>query len=85
MFYRYPTKYGIEAINIQTLGFIAVFHTIAAFLLVVFIIVHLYLITTGETVTSNLKVMLTGYEESEVKENKKEITEEIKITETNFN
>jgi thiosulfate reductase cytochrome b subunit len=28
-----------------------------------FIITHLYLITTGEKVTTNLKAMLTGYEE----------------------
>ncbi|MBI5808914.1 MAG: cytochrome b/b6 domain-containing protein [Ignavibacteriales bacterium] len=65
MFYRYPIKQGVEAINIQSLEFIAIFHTIAAILLVVFIVTHLYLITTGETVTSNLKAMLTGYEELE--------------------
>lgn len=65
MFYRYPSKQGVEAINIQSLEFIAIFHTVAAILLVVFIVTHLYLITTGETVTSNLKAMLTGYEELE--------------------
>ena len=65
MFYRYPSKQGVEAINIQSLEFIAIFHKVAAILLVVFIVTHLYLITTGETVTSNLKAMLTGYEELE--------------------
>jgi len=65
MFYRYPSKQGVEAINIQSLEFIAIFHTIAAILLIVFIVTHLYLITTGETFTSNLKAMLTGYEELE--------------------
>ena len=65
MFYRYPSKHGIEAINIQTLEFIAIFHTIAAILLIAFLVTHLYLITTGETVTSNLKAMLTGFEELE--------------------
>lgn len=68
MFYRYPSKQGVEAINIQSLEFIAIFHTVAAILLVAFIITHLYLITTGETVTSNLRAMLTGYEELEVEE-----------------
>jgi thiosulfate reductase cytochrome b subunit len=63
MFYRYPSRHGVEAINIQTLQFIAIFHTIAAILLVAFLITHLYLLTTGETVTSNLKAMLTGFEE----------------------
>ncbi|MCA9730705.1 cytochrome b/b6 domain-containing protein [candidate division KSB1 bacterium] len=65
LFYRYPSQHGIEAINIQSLEFIAIFHTIAAILLVVFVITHLYLITTGETITSNLQAMLTGYEELE--------------------
>ena len=65
MLYRSPSTQGIEAINIGTLQIIAIAHTIGAFMLIIFIIVHLYLITTGETVTSNLKAMLTGYEELE--------------------
>ena len=65
IFYRYPTKMGVEAINIQTLEFIAIFHTVAAILLIAFLVTHLYLITTGESVTSNLNAMLTGYEELE--------------------
>jgi formate dehydrogenase gamma subunit len=65
MFYRYPQRYGVEAINIQSLKYIAIIHTAGAFMLLVFIIAHLYLITTGKTVTSNLKAMITGYEELE--------------------
>ncbi|MFH0735433.1 MAG: cytochrome b/b6 domain-containing protein [bacterium] len=65
LLYRYPQKYGIEALNIQSLEVIAIIHTIGAFLLLAFIITHLYLITTGETATSNLKAMLTGFEELE--------------------
>jgi thiosulfate reductase cytochrome b subunit len=34
-----------------------------------------YLITTGETVTSNLRSMLTGYEELEEKDEEKETSE----------
>jgi thiosulfate reductase cytochrome b subunit len=71
LFYRYPSKQGIEAINIQTLEVIAIVHTVAAILLIVFIVTHLYLITTGETVTSNLKAMLTGFEELEDDEDDK--------------
>ena len=63
MLYRYPQRHGIESLNIQSLELIAIVHTIAAFLLVSFIITHLYLITTGEKVTTNLKAMLTGFEE----------------------
>jgi len=65
MFYRYPQAGGIEGIRIHSLEPIAVIHTAGAFLLVAFVVVHLYLITTGKTVTSNLKAMLTGYEELE--------------------
>jgi len=63
MLYRYPQRHGIESLNIESLELIAIIHTIAAFLLLSFIITHLYLITTGEKVTTNLKAMLTGYEE----------------------
>ncbi|MHB8931671.1 MAG: cytochrome b/b6 domain-containing protein, partial [Melioribacteraceae bacterium] len=83
MFYRYPTKHGVEAINIQTLEFIAIFHTIAAIMLIAFIITHLYLITTGETVTSNLKAMLTGFEELE-DEHKEEKIDESKLSTQNL-
>jgi thiosulfate reductase cytochrome b subunit len=63
MFYRYPHKYEVLGLNVSSLEVIAVIHTIGAFLLVSFFIVHLYLVTTGRTVTSNLKAMVTGYEE----------------------
>lgn len=63
MLYRYPQRHGVEALNVDSLETIAVLHTIGAFLLIAFLIAHLYLITTGETVLGNLKAMLTGYEE----------------------
>jgi thiosulfate reductase cytochrome b subunit len=63
MLYRYPQKEGIIALNIKGLEVIAILHTIGAFMLVAFVIVHLYLITTGHSVLSNLQAMLTGYEE----------------------
>jgi thiosulfate reductase cytochrome b subunit len=65
MFYRYPQRHVIESLNIEGLEKIALLHTAGAFFLLAFIIVHLYLITTGVTVTSNLKAMITGYEELE--------------------
>lgn len=64
MFYRYPSN----PIALEGLKSVAVLHTIGAFVLLAFIVVHLYLITTGHTVTSNLKAMLTGYEEVEEEE-----------------
>lgn len=70
MFYRYPTRYGIEAINIQSLEYIALAHTLGAFLMVAFVLVHVYMTTTGETVLSNIRAMLTGYEENPEPEGK---------------
>ena len=84
MFYRYPTKFGVKAINIETLEVIAIFHTIAAILLVAFIITHLYLITTGDTITSNLKAMLTGYEELEDEQNAAEKKENYELQTQNL-
>lgn len=63
MLYRYPQRHGVEALNIESLEIVAVVHTLGAFLLLAFIIAHLYLITTGEKVTSNLKAMITGFED----------------------
>ena len=65
MFYRYPQRHGIEALNVDGLGTIAVLHTAGAFFLVAFVIAHVYLTTTGRTPTSNLEAMITGYEELE--------------------
>ncbi|MCW8849031.1 MAG: cytochrome b/b6 domain-containing protein, partial [Melioribacteraceae bacterium] len=76
MLYRYPQRHEIMYLNIDSLEVIALVHTFAAFFLVSFVIVHLYLITTGETLTSNLKAMFTGYEELEDDESEeKNITE----------
>ncbi len=72
MFYRYPQDGGIEFINIDNLEIIALIHTFGAFILMAFVIVHLYLITTGHTVTSNLKAMITGWEELDEDENEAE-------------
>jgi thiosulfate reductase cytochrome b subunit len=90
MFYRYPQNSSIVGMNIGSIKVIALFHTAGAFLLLAFIIVHLYLITTGTTVTSNLKAMITGYEELETEEttdikkiNSESIAEKVKPEVTN--
>lgn len=78
MLYRYPQKDGIMALNIDGLEVIAILHTIGAFLLVAFVVVHLYLITTGRKVLTNLQAMLTGYEELEDDDNET-VVDEIKV------
>ena len=36
-------------------------HLAASWMLLLFLIAHVYIITTGETVLTNLKAMLTGW------------------------
>jgi thiosulfate reductase cytochrome b subunit len=69
LFYRFPQSDAGIKITIDNLGIIAYLHTLGAFLLIAFVIAHLYLITTGQTLISNLKAMITGYEELEEEEN----------------
>lgn len=42
--------------------FIAIAHTLGAFLLLTFVIVHVYLTTTGERPLTSIKAMITGWE-----------------------
>jgi thiosulfate reductase cytochrome b subunit len=68
LFYRYPMKGNIESLDMVNLEKVAILHTFGAFLLLAFVVVHLYLITTGKTPSTNLKAMITGYEELEEEE-----------------
>lgn len=82
MFYRYPQKYEVISLGVKGLSTIASFHTLGAFELVAFFVAHVYLTTTGATVTSNLKAMITGYEElpasaTAEKHNVKDVAEEV--------
>ena len=71
-FFHFPLQ-GIELSSLET---IAILHTLGAFAVVAFTVVHLYLITTGRTVTSNLRAMITGWEEVDDTESR-HIEEEI--------
>ena len=75
LMYRYPQKGEIVVGSTSGLETVAVLHTIGAFLLIAFVIAHLYLITTGHTVTSNLKAMITGFEELDDEKNEEEKSE----------
>ncbi len=61
LYYYYPQlpELGIH-IRLET---IAGWHTAGAFALLIFLIFHVYLTTTGKTVFSHLKGMITGWEE----------------------
>ena len=47
----------------NTLWIIAILHVIGAFALVAFLVGHVYLTTTGHTPLTNLKAMITGWED----------------------
>ncbi len=54
----------VETIDIP-LSNVAFWHTLGAILLMVFVVIHVYMTTTGETPTSNIQAMITGYEDLE--------------------
>lgn len=62
LFYRYPQRWGMAALDVDGLRWIAVTHTGGAFLLLAFVITHVYLTTTGDTPAANLRAMITGHE-----------------------
>ncbi|MGQ9367605.1 cytochrome b/b6 domain-containing protein [Azospirillum sp. A39] len=46
-----------------TLGTVALVHTGAAFLMAAFVVVHVYLTTTGHSVFAHVRAMITGWED----------------------
>ena len=62
--YLYYNELGAAGWNVS-LGVIAVLHTIGAFLMLAFLIVHVYFATTGHTWSSHFKAMVTGWEDVE--------------------
>ena len=47
------------------LGTVALLHTIGAFLMLIFLVVHIYFATTGHTPMAHIKAMITGWDEVE--------------------
>ncbi|MCG8476891.1 MAG: cytochrome b/b6 domain-containing protein [Cytophagales bacterium] len=74
MAYRYTYQGDLRALDFLNLKAVAFWHVLGAYLLLLFTVVHVYMTTTGSTVTENLKAMLTGYEELEEEEAELEST-----------
>jgi thiosulfate reductase cytochrome b subunit len=47
------------------LRWIALLHTTAAFLMLIFLVVHVYFATTGHTPLAHIKAMITGWEDTD--------------------
>jgi thiosulfate reductase cytochrome b subunit len=60
LFYADWNAWGLSALQLE---WVATAHTIGAFFMLAFLISHLYLITTGHKLTSQIKAMVTGWEE----------------------
>jgi PAS domain S-box-containing protein len=65
LFYIYPDNpaHSFDLTNVATV------HTLGAFILLSFVIAHVYLTTTGETPLSSIKAMITGWEVIDVDDN----------------
>jgi thiosulfate reductase cytochrome b subunit len=63
LFHDRWVDWGVDAY--LSLEWVAFFHTLGAFMILIFFIAHVYLTTTGHTVTSHIRAMLTGWEEVE--------------------
>lgn len=74
MLYKTFDQNNLIVIEDYPLSSIAFWHTLGAILLMIFLVVHVYMTTTGKTPTSNIKAMITGYEELE--DDQEEVTVE---------
>lgn len=54
--YLPETLFGLGSVWV-----VAMTHVVVSYLLALFLLVHIYIITTGETVFSNLRAMITGW------------------------
>ncbi len=61
LFYDQWGTWGLD--RYLSLAGVAFFHVLAAFMMLLFLIAHLYLVTTGHTPTAHIRAMITGWEE----------------------
>ncbi|WP_321297412.1 cytochrome b/b6 domain-containing protein [Marinifilum fragile] len=76
LYFHYPA----EGMELQSLEFVAVIHTFGAFLLLAFMIAHVYLTTTGHKPGSAIKAMITGWEEMSDEEMKERVISDIEAS-----
>jgi thiosulfate reductase cytochrome b subunit len=65
LYYNELGASGVAVLAALPLGSIALVHTAAAYLMLVFLVVHVYFATTGHTPLAHIKAMITGWEDVE--------------------
>jgi thiosulfate reductase cytochrome b subunit len=63
LYWHAVTSSGIPGLAGLPLGWVALVHTAAAFMMLIFLTVHVYFATTGHTPVAHIKAMITGWEE----------------------
>jgi thiosulfate reductase cytochrome b subunit len=61
LFFGEWNAWGVD--KYVSLEWVAFFHTAGAFMMLLFLIAHVYLTTAGHTPTAHIKAMITGWEE----------------------
>jgi thiosulfate reductase cytochrome b subunit len=59
-------RWSTVAVRFGGLPFLAPFHTLISWLFAAFIVLHVYLTTTGHTPTAALRAMMIGWDEVEI-------------------
>ena len=72
LLYLYYNSWNAWGLGWLDLEIIALFHVAAAFALIIFLVGHVYLTTTGPTVFAHIKAMITGWDEHETEESENE-------------
>jgi thiosulfate reductase cytochrome b subunit len=55
-------EWGLAGLSLEV---VALIHTAGAFAILSFVIVHIYMITTGHTILAHTRAMISGWEEVE--------------------
>ena len=56
-------SWGAWGLDFLTMGAVAFVHTAMGFGILIFVIIHVYMTTTGHTVFAHIKAMITGWED----------------------
>lgn len=61
--YNHWPAWGLDFLSLEV---VAVIHTLGAFAILTFLVIHVYMTTTGHRILAHIKAMITGWEEVSV-------------------